>query len=99
MLICSKGICTRLFFLHEGRHLFISHLTGTDIKKDSRALENALPIPPRTVNIRIISFAALKAVINYLLIRCSKYNDLSEFDQADYGIQHFNKFIVTIDIC
>lgn len=79
--LCEIGV-----FLHEGRHLHTSHLTGTDIREDSRALQNALPMPPRTVNIRISSFAALRAVINCLLTRCSKYNDLSEFDQADYGI-------------
>lgn len=75
-----------MVFLHEGRHLHIPHLPGTDIRKGSRALENALPVPPRTVNIRISSFAALRALINCLLTRCSKYNNLSEFDQADYEI-------------
>lgn len=60
MLICITGICMR-FFLHEGRHLYISHLTSTDIKKDLRALENALPMPPRKVNIKINAFAALRS--------------------------------------
>lgn len=48
-------------FLHEGRHLYISHLTSTDIKKDLRALENALPMPLRKVNIKINAFAALRS--------------------------------------
>lgn len=60
MLICITGICMR-FFLHEGRHLYISHLTSTDIKKDLRVLENALPMPPRKVNIKINAFAALRS--------------------------------------
>lgn len=35
VLICIKGICMRLFSLHEGRHLNTSHLTGAGIRRDS----------------------------------------------------------------
>lgn len=49
------------FFWGEKIHLYKLHLISTDLKKDLRALEDALPMPPRKANIKISSLAALRS--------------------------------------
>lgn len=54
---------------------------------------------PQREKSKLASWLLLATVINHFVMRQPKHIYLFAWDQEDYGIQHFHKFVRILDIC